>query len=981
MSLSIKNLPMWECELCRYVFDKKENQLLKCPKCGGDRIPYKSNPNPNRHYMKLNIPEFENKRQALKFFAKRAGINYIPHKDATDKELGAFAHRVIAPNLPSRWRKEFYKYFTTYFESRFRTGNFDEWTATTVDGDAILEVNKDNPYRGAYNAYAWVTDIQGDNAFCRVTFTTDYTLLYVRFYANIIDAPTGVSDRFYILQIKGLNNIRYLFRLMVRGDGSNPRFRILYRDGGSDVDTGNLQTITLNRYYCLEAKVKMSTAGGGSNGEVEFWIDGSSEFSNNAVDNDDQTSNMDTVITGIVYGWGSGVDGSLQFDYVVIADSYIGTLPFCSGWEDSGGSDLTDNGRWTSSSGTKCSVQSSVTYHGDYAMMLENTDTDNDYSLVNLTLPSEKTELWGRAYIRVNSVGTYYIRNIIQFRDGNANEIFGIGIKTTRYIYARYRDNGVYEDTSSTAQLTLDVWYCLELHCKIHDSDGQIHTYLDGDEVTDITHTGLDNRVAADLKYFRVGANNSWATTRIYYDCVICADAYIGMLPWNDGFEPGDFRQWSSTSGSPTIVGSPVYEGSYAMETTGTGSSYASRFGFSDDVIYVRFYLRTPSSITSTKFVGIGHIDHNASPIWGSIIRMAIKNDGGTWKWAFRWYDGGLQNNGYGTASSQQTPSASTWYCVEMYYSRGASDAEYKMYVDDSELTDISKSGCASDYNIDGIDIGNTYSTEYKVINVDCVVVADEYIGPEEEEEPPAGAEAYFETGDLSEFDNTSTNNGTIAATSDEAHHGTYSCKCDVNGDGNAYAEGYFDIAEQQPVYCRGYFRFNQLPKTNKDYTIISFENTSGPTTVGYIQLIDDNETKKWKMRRITGGGATYSTSTSNIPEADTWVCVEFAHGENLAKLWVDGDELLSHTDATDQTIDRVHIGACSSDIDADDTLEIHIDCIIVTDEYIGPETEIGDLEVNNLTVNEKLLMPCVGYLTSEGIKFYNSIQGAFDEQ
>jgi hypothetical protein len=226
--------------------------------------------------------------------------------------------------------------------------------------------------------------------------------------------------------------------------------------------------------------------------------------------------------------------------------------------------------------------------------------------------------------------------------------------------------------------------------------------------------------------------------------------------------------------------------------------------------------------------------------------------------------------------------------------------------------------------------------------------------GEEEGGAPPDRIEANFETGDTSEFDDTPENNGDVTVTSDVAHHGTYSCKCDVNANGGSYAEGFFDIDAQQPVYCRGYFRFNQLPETDRDYTIISFENTSGPTTVGYIQLVDESGTKKWKMRRTTSGGTAYATSTVDIPDVDIWVCVEFAHGEGLAKLWVDGKEILAYNDATTQTIDRVHVGACDSDIDADDTLEIHLDCIVVTDDYVGP-----DLEINNLTINETLKLEC----------------------
>jgi hypothetical protein len=420
---------------------------------------------------------------------------------------------------------------------------------------------------------------------------------------------------------------------------------------------------------------------------------------------------------------------------------------------------------------------------------------------------------------------------------------------------------------------------------------------------------------------------------------------------FSDGFEGGNFDLWTNTFGSPTVVENPVFDGSYAAEFY-AASDWDSHYlrkssGISGNPWHVRFYMRIenlPSSGDEFRFLRC--LDTG----WTQLYEVKIKNISGTLKlWINRTRPSSV------TTDYNFSFQADTWYCIEVGFYAHSSEGYYKVYIDGNEVIDdgsLDTSGNNAGILDLGLSGGNTYHPV--TIQIDSVIVADTYIGPEEEEEPPAGAEAGFETGDTSEFDGTPESNGTVTATSDApgAHHGNYYCKCDINANGSAYAEGFFDIAEQQPVYCRGYFRFNQLPETDRDYTIISFEDTDGPTTVGYVQLVDDGGTKKWKMRRTTGGGATYATSELSIPDVDVWVCVEFAHGENLAKLWVDGDELLTHNDATDQTIDRVHVGACDSDIDADDTLEIHIDCIVVTDSYIGPE---NDLEVNNLTVNNSL--------------------------
>ncbi|MCW4016644.1 MAG: zinc ribbon domain-containing protein [Candidatus Bathyarchaeota archaeon] len=415
---------------------------------------------------------------------------------------------------------------------------------------------------------------------------------------------------------------------------------------------------------------------------------------------------------------------------------------------------------------------------------------------------------------------------------------------------------------------------------------------------------------------------------------------------WTSEAEAGDGVV--SVSSASEAVKSGTYGLSCYINDKNTDNAYLRKTISAQSEVYVRTYFKAENTMGGWSGHRVFRVfKDNIELLYVSWNNSAQSDH----KWTLSYRKAGSIEN---ISSYTNAPVADTWYCVEAKLlcstADGNLDAECELWIDGESI--LSDTDYDSDYTyVDTIRVGAciyaTWGPNYYYY--DNVIIADTYIGPEEE--APAGAEAGFETGDTSEFDDTETSSGTITATDSVAHHGTYSGKCDVNGDGSAYAEGYFDVAEQQPVYCRGYFRFNQLPETNKDYTIICFENADTSTTVGYIQLIDDGGTKKWKMRRDTGS-TEYSTSTSNIPEVDTWVCVEFAHGEDLAKLWVDGDELLSHTDASDQTIDRVHIGACNTDIDADDTLEIYIDCIVVTDEYVGPESEVGDLEVNNLTVN-----------------------------
>ena len=77
-----------------------------------------------------------------------------------------------------------------------------------------------------------------------------------------------------------------------------------------------------------------------------------------------------------------------------------------------------------------------------------------------------------------------------------------------------------------------------------------------------------------------------------------------------------------------------------------------------------------------------------------------------------------------------------TWYCVETKFFEDAATGEYHVWLDGTErITDVGLNTSGADF--DKIRVGRT-AQGYSPFNVyvDCVVVADAYIGPEAEANP-----------------------------------------------------------------------------------------------------------------------------------------------------------------------------------------------------------------------------------------------------
>ncbi len=204
---------------------------------------------------------------------------------------------------------------------------------------------------------------------------------------------------------------------------------------------------------------------------------------------------------------------------------------FTSGWEDSGGSDVTDNGVWDGtsiSSGETLEVVGSPVHHGSYALHCE-SDSGSSYSIVYKEL-SSLLELYGRVYLRVSATGTSNFSSIMSFNQsgGRWNYICDVRFtnwngSSTRMRIFNYPASAYYD--SGTFTTALDTWYCVEMRCFVNATTGILQGWLDGDLKIDRTNI---NTGSTQIGRIHVGINNAWAADDLYIDCVVAADTYIG---------------------------------------------------------------------------------------------------------------------------------------------------------------------------------------------------------------------------------------------------------------------------------------------------------------------------------------------------------------------------------------------------------------------------------------------------------------------
>lgn len=205
----------------------------------------------------------------------------------------------------------------------------------------------------------------------------------------------------------------------------------------------------------------------------------------------------------------------------------------------------------------------------------------------------------------------------------------------------------------------------------------------------------------------------------------------LAAVIFSDGFESGDFSEWTGivtdSGNTAEVTTTDPYDGTYHARFKNDGSgnqAYAYKTITSASEVYIRQYVRFVSPTTTndddTFCLSLRGTD------WQAIAGIEYYSATGKYKWEL------LNRGSSARSASEFTLNTATYYCIEIRYKVHASEGAAEMWVDGVKV--ISETGVnTSAYgNITQIRIGMDYRA-LDEIYVDSVVVADAYIGPEEE--------------------------------------------------------------------------------------------------------------------------------------------------------------------------------------------------------------------------------------------------------
>ncbi len=206
---------------------------------------------------------------------------------------------------------------------------------------------------------------------------------------------------------------------------------------------------------------------------------------------------------------------------------------------------------------------------------------------------------------------------------------------------------------------------------------------------------------------------------------------------FTDGFESGDFSKWTETSsggaGTVTVANPIKHSGTYAARTYCPNNdndfcSFDKDISTSATTTFVRWYVYIASSPSSGAVLySLSHtIGVGGWQAWNLYIE-------GTTRALRLNYNTNLDD--FPSKTSATTLSLSTWYSIEVKWVRDANAGEYRVYLNGSEVADLTTTGLATN-NMGALSntqfgpTGGRYYSSTVDIYFDDVVVDSSYIGP-----------------------------------------------------------------------------------------------------------------------------------------------------------------------------------------------------------------------------------------------------------
>ena len=197
---------------------------------------------------------------------------------------------------------------------------------------------------------------------------------------------------------------------------------------------------------------------------------------------------------------------------------------------------------------------------------------------------------------------------------------------------------------------------------------------------------------------------------------------------FNNGFEEGNFSAWTAISGTVSVQSTTKHTGTYGMKAefaSNWANSYAQKSGLTGGVptAFTRFYFQIDTLPADGTGVFLLELVDTA---FATIAYVGLYRSGAN-------YQLRLTRSRPATVSTNYNFSAATgtWYCVEIKFFENASTGEYRVYLDGTErITDTGLNTSGADFDKIRVGRGAQGYSPFSVY-IDCVVVADAYIGPE----------------------------------------------------------------------------------------------------------------------------------------------------------------------------------------------------------------------------------------------------------
>jgi len=203
---------------------------------------------------------------------------------------------------------------------------------------------------------------------------------------------------------------------------------------------------------------------------------------------------------------------------------------------------------------------------------------------------------------------------------------------------------------------------------------------------------------------------------------------------FSDGFESGDFTAWTSVEtvglNTQTVVNDDKHHGTYSAKFTdpsgGTSGVYKTITAGTN--FYLRAYVRFSSPTTTDGDETFSIKFSNGLPNWIGIVGVEYNVADGKYYWIL--YSRTGTTTVVTRSVSTFTLSTTTWYCLELHSVIHATTGEHQVWINGTDTIHITGQDTDNYGNIDCAKVGLDHRGG-DTIYVDCVVVADAYIGPE----------------------------------------------------------------------------------------------------------------------------------------------------------------------------------------------------------------------------------------------------------